>query len=214
MWTCSPPPARSSSSSTWRRSTGYSARTSPAARCATSCAAWKLRWRGTPSPSRAGGSTSAPNTTTTTSRRKLRESRLQQHPRHAHGGRGDVQEASPEQAGRAPAQRGLPGRRLRRGHNLFLLRPPAGTLIRLPADSPLRDAIRIPEPLGEDTSCMGTTILPSMLEVLAPQLELPPTRTSGSTTSAASTKSAPTGSRTSRSSSPSAPTAGRRTSTP
>ncbi len=39
--------------------------------------------------------------------------------------------------------------------------------ILLPADSPLRDAIRILNPLGEDTSAMRTTTLPSMLEVLA-----------------------------------------------
>ena len=45
---------------------------------------------------------------------------------------------------------------------------PAGwDMIRLPQDSPLRDAIRILNPLGEDTSCMRTTMLPSMLEVLA-----------------------------------------------
>ena len=39
--------------------------------------------------------------------------------------------------------------------------------ILLPADSPLRDPIRILNPLGEDTSAMRTTTLPSMLEVLA-----------------------------------------------
>ena len=39
--------------------------------------------------------------------------------------------------------------------------------IRLPADSPLRGALRILNPLGEDTSIMRTTALPSMLEVLA-----------------------------------------------
>ena len=45
---------------------------------------------------------------------------------------------------------------------------PAGwDLIRLPADDPRRDAIRILNPLGEDTSCMRTTTLPSVLEVLA-----------------------------------------------
>ena len=38
--------------------------------------------------------------------------------------------------------------------------------IRLPADSPLRDSLRILNPLGEDTSIMRTTILPSMLEIL------------------------------------------------
>ena len=38
--------------------------------------------------------------------------------------------------------------------------------IGLPADSPLRDSLRILNPLGEDTSIMRTTILPSMLEIL------------------------------------------------
>ncbi len=36
----------------------------------------------------------------------------------------------------------------------------------LPADSPLRDSLKILNPLGEDTSIMRTTILPSMLEIL------------------------------------------------
>lgn len=39
--------------------------------------------------------------------------------------------------------------------------------IRLPADSPLRRSVTIANPLGEDTSVMRTTTLPSMLEVLA-----------------------------------------------
>ncbi len=39
--------------------------------------------------------------------------------------------------------------------------------ILMPADSPLRNSILISNPLGEDTSIMRTTILPSMLEVLA-----------------------------------------------
>ncbi|MBS6367421.1 MAG: phenylalanine--tRNA ligase subunit beta, partial [Clostridiales bacterium] len=38
--------------------------------------------------------------------------------------------------------------------------------IRLPADSPLRSAVTILNPLGEDTSIMRTTALPSMLETL------------------------------------------------
>jgi len=37
----------------------------------------------------------------------------------------------------------------------------------LPADSPLRDSVVIKNPLGEDTSVMRTTALPSMLEVVA-----------------------------------------------
>lgn len=39
--------------------------------------------------------------------------------------------------------------------------------IRLPADSPLRDSMKILNPLGEDTSIMRTTTLPSMLEILS-----------------------------------------------
>ena len=38
--------------------------------------------------------------------------------------------------------------------------------IRLPADSPLRNAMKIQNPLGEDTSIMRTIALPSMLEIL------------------------------------------------
>ncbi|MBS1403296.1 MAG: phenylalanine--tRNA ligase subunit beta [Oscillospiraceae bacterium] len=38
--------------------------------------------------------------------------------------------------------------------------------IALPADSPLRNSMKILNPLGEDTSIMRTTILPSMLEIL------------------------------------------------
>ncbi len=39
--------------------------------------------------------------------------------------------------------------------------------IALPADSPLRKSVTISNPLGEDTSVMRTTALPSMLETLA-----------------------------------------------
>ncbi len=39
--------------------------------------------------------------------------------------------------------------------------------IRMPADSPERESFRILNPLGEDTSIMRTTTLPSMLEILA-----------------------------------------------
>jgi len=39
--------------------------------------------------------------------------------------------------------------------------------IRLPHASPLRDSLTILNPLGEDTSIMRTTILPSMLEILS-----------------------------------------------
>ncbi|MBR7146545.1 MAG: phenylalanine--tRNA ligase subunit beta, partial [Oscillospiraceae bacterium] len=38
--------------------------------------------------------------------------------------------------------------------------------IRMPSDSPLRKSLKILNPLGEDTSIMRTTILPSMMEIL------------------------------------------------
>lgn len=40
-------------------------------------------------------------------------------------------------------------------------------MIRIPADSDLRKALKIQNPLGEDTSIMRTTALPSMLDILA-----------------------------------------------
>ena len=39
--------------------------------------------------------------------------------------------------------------------------------IRLPGDSPLRNALKIQNPLGEDTSIMRTIAVPSMLDILA-----------------------------------------------
>ena len=39
--------------------------------------------------------------------------------------------------------------------------------IRVPADSPLRNAMKIQNPLGEDTSIMRTVVLPSMLDILS-----------------------------------------------
>ena len=39
--------------------------------------------------------------------------------------------------------------------------------IRIPLDSPLRNALRIQNPLGEDTSIMRTIALPSMLDILS-----------------------------------------------
>ena len=39
--------------------------------------------------------------------------------------------------------------------------------IRIPADSPLRNTLRIQNPLGEDTSIMRTIALPSMLDILS-----------------------------------------------
>ncbi len=45
--------------------------------------------------------------------------------------------------------------------------PSAYDMVALPKDSPLRKAITILNPLGEDTSTMRTTMLPSMMEGLA-----------------------------------------------
>ena len=45
--------------------------------------------------------------------------------------------------------------------------PAAFDQIRLPSDSVLRNALRIQNPLGEDTSIMRTIALPSMLEILS-----------------------------------------------
>ena len=45
--------------------------------------------------------------------------------------------------------------------------PDAFDQIRLSADSPLRNALRIQNPLGEDTSIMRTIALPSILEILS-----------------------------------------------
>jgi phenylalanyl-tRNA synthetase beta chain len=39
--------------------------------------------------------------------------------------------------------------------------------IRIPVDSPLRNTLKIQNPLGEDTSIMRTTALPSMLDILS-----------------------------------------------
>ncbi len=45
--------------------------------------------------------------------------------------------------------------------------PKAYDKLRLPQDSALRDCLKIKNPIGEDTSVMRTTVLPSMLDVLA-----------------------------------------------
>lgn len=45
--------------------------------------------------------------------------------------------------------------------------PKAFDMVRLPEDSPLRRAVKILNPLGEDTSVMRTVVYPSMMEVLA-----------------------------------------------
>lgn len=45
--------------------------------------------------------------------------------------------------------------------------PASLDMIRVPADSPLRNTMKIQNPLGEDTSVMRTIVLPSMLDILS-----------------------------------------------
>lgn len=45
--------------------------------------------------------------------------------------------------------------------------PKAFDLVRIPENSPLRNTVKILNPLGEDTSVMRTVVYPSMMEVLA-----------------------------------------------
>lgn len=52
-------------------------------------------------------------------------------------------------------------------HTFSFISPKYYDKIRLPAESPLRRSVVISNPLGEDTSVMRTTALPSMMEVLA-----------------------------------------------
>ena len=52
-------------------------------------------------------------------------------------------------------------------HTFSFISPKYYDKIRMPADSVLRRSVVISNPLGEDTSVMRTTALPSMLEVLA-----------------------------------------------
>ncbi len=52
-------------------------------------------------------------------------------------------------------------------HTFSFISPRYYDKIRLPANSPLRRSVTIQNPLGEDTSVMRTTAVPSMLEVLA-----------------------------------------------
>ena len=52
-------------------------------------------------------------------------------------------------------------------HTYSFISPKYYDKIRLAADSPLRNSVKISNPLGEDTSVMRTTALPSMLEILS-----------------------------------------------
>ena len=54
-----------------------------------------------------------------------------------------------------------------RGGSFPLVSPKGFDKLRLPADSSLRKTVNITNPLGEDTSVMRTSLLPSMCETLA-----------------------------------------------
>ncbi len=81
--------------------------------------------------------------------------------------------AETTQGGRTPLQafelsldRALYGMGLDQIQTFSFISPKFYDRIRMPADSPLRRSVVITNPLGEDTSVMRTTALPSLLEVL------------------------------------------------
>ncbi len=76
-------------------------------------------------------------------------------------------EYSPRQLYRQRLDRLLCGFGLNETCTFSFISPKYYDKIALPADAPMRRSIRISNPLGEDTSVMRTTILPSVLECLA-----------------------------------------------
>ncbi len=81
---------------------------------------------------------------------------------------------STTQGGRTPKQKfevavenAMCGMGLNQIQTFSFISPKFYDKVRLPADSALRKSVVISNPLGEDTSVMRTTALPSMLEVLA-----------------------------------------------
>ncbi|MBQ8212745.1 MAG: phenylalanine--tRNA ligase subunit beta [Clostridia bacterium] len=64
-------------------------------------------------------------------------------------------------------EKALVGMGLSQIHTFSFISPKFYDRIRMPADSALRRSVVISNPLGEDTSVMRTTALPSMMEVLA-----------------------------------------------
>ena len=82
--------------------------------------------------------------------------------------------AETTQGGRTPKQkfevdleRLMYGMGISQIHTFSFISPKFYDRIRMPEDSPLRRSVVISNPLGEDTSIMRTTALPSMLDVLA-----------------------------------------------
>ena len=77
------------------------------------------------------------------------------------GGRTDRQQFEVD------TENALVGMGLSQIHTFSFISPKYYDKIRMPADSTLRKSVVITNPLGEDTSVMRTTALPSMMEVLA-----------------------------------------------
>ncbi len=73
---------------------------------------------------------------------------------------------SPRQAFELALDRALYGMGCDQIQTFSFISPKFYDRIRMPADSPLRRSVVISNPLGEDTSVMRTTALPSMMEVL------------------------------------------------
>ena len=73
---------------------------------------------------------------------------------------------NPKQAFEVALDRALYGMGLDQIQTFSFISPKFYDRIRMPADSALRRSVVISNPLGEDTSVMRTTALPSMLEVL------------------------------------------------
>ena len=74
---------------------------------------------------------------------------------------------TPKQAFEVSVENAMCGMGLDQIQTFSFISPKFYNKIRLDADSPLRNSVVISNPLGEDTSVMRTTALPSMLEVLA-----------------------------------------------
>ena len=74
---------------------------------------------------------------------------------------------SPKQLFEVDFEKALVGMGLSQIHTFSFISPKYYDKIRMPADSALRRSVVISNPLGEDTSVMRTTALPSMMEVLA-----------------------------------------------
>ncbi|MBQ7338449.1 MAG: phenylalanine--tRNA ligase subunit beta [Clostridia bacterium] len=72
-----------------------------------------------------------------------------------------------KQAFEVAVEKAMYGMGLSQIHTFSFISPRFYDKIRLPADSALRKSVVITNPLGEDTSVMRTTAIPSMLDVLA-----------------------------------------------